>query len=147
MENNTENKKPQINKLVIVGGVVTALIFAGILGSAIGSNKSDTTVSSDYSAVEPAPAPVETLSVDDQYLAVLHGFNNYIIENNTDADLIAIGKQVCTTLDAGNTVEDLQWALIGGADGTETDSYWEFAGAIIGAGVAAYCPEYSGQIG
>lgn len=143
MEN--ENKPKNFRTLAIVGGVVVSLVLAGTIGAAISSNKSGTTSSSDYSAVEPAP--VDTLSVDDQYLAVLHGFNNYIIEDNTDADLIALGKQVCTTLDAGNTVQDLQLALIGGSDGTESDSYWEFAGAVIGAGVAAYCPEYSGQIG
>lgn len=141
--------KPNLKKYAIAGGAVVALVLAGTIGGAISSNNSRTTTP-DYSAVEPAPvepAPIETLSVDDQYLAVLHSFNNYIIEDNTDADLIALGKQVCTTLDAGNTVEDLQWALIGGADGTESDSYWEFAGAVIGAGVAAYCPEYQYQIG
>lgn len=135
-----------IKKYIIAGGAVIALVLAGIIGGAISStNASKETPTSDYTVVEPDP--VETLSTDDQYLAVLHSFGNYVIESNTDADLIAVGKQVCTALDAGNTVQDLQLALIGGSDGTESDAYWEFAGAVIGAGVAAYCPEYNYQIG
>lgn len=142
----TENIFNKYRTAFIVGGTVVALVTAGLVGSAISSkDNASTTTSSDYTVVEPAP--VETLSVDDQYLAVLHSFGNYVIENNTDADLIAVGKQVCTALDAGNTVTDLSLALIGGSDGTESDAYWEFAGAVIGAGVAAYCPEYEYQIG
>lgn len=149
MENEPNDKRT--TKLLIAGGAVLALIIAGTIGAAINSSKeSSTTSSSDYSAVEPVPVepePVSPISLDEQYLFAVHYTDNYLIEANTDADLIAIGKQVCTTLDAGNTVQDLMLSLVGASDGTESDAYWEFAGIIIGAGVAAYCPEYSYQIG
>jgi hypothetical protein len=126
----------------VVVGLLLVIVY--LIGSA---NKPATT--------DAAPAPQETQSVevapelttDDIYLQVLHSFNNPIIEANTDADLIALGKQVCSTLDSGATVQDIMLNLVGSADGTEDDSYWEFAGAMIGGGVSAYCPEYSNQIG
>ena len=80
-----------IKKYIIAGGAVIALVLAGTIGAAINSAKSaKETPTSDYTVVEPAP--VETLSTDDKYLAVLHSFGNYVIENNTDADLIAVGS-------------------------------------------------------
>lgn len=135
-----------IKKYIIAGGAVVALVLAGIVGGSISSNNSaKETPTPDYTVVEPEP--VEPISLDEQYLFAVHYADNYIVESNTDADLIAIGKQTCDTLDTGLTVQDLMFALVADADGSESDAYWEFAGIIIGAGVATYCPEYSYQIG
>lgn len=139
---------PKNLKIVLIAvAAVFALVLVSAIAVGISKAGSSNEATPDYSVIKPEPEPVETMSIDDQYLFTLHYIDNYIIESTADSDLVALGKQVCSALDAGNSVQDLQWGLVSSADGSETDAYWEFAGAVIGAGVAAYCPEYNYQIG
>lgn len=140
MENEKKLKK---NQILIAGGVILVLVIGIIIGNSGHKNESAPIDSGSSQVIPEKPAT----SIDDIFLITIHSNNNTIIEASSDADLIALGKQVCTTLDAGNTVNSIMLALVGSSTGNESDSYWEFAGIMIGAGVAAYCPEYNDQIG
>lgn len=143
MENETKpNKK---NKLLIAGGIIAILLIGINIGNSSNKSESPSYSSSDSTDVVTPEKP--TMSTDEIFITVLRNNNNSIIDSADDQTLIELGKQVCTTLDAGNSVTDIMYALVGSSDGSESSDYWDFAGMMIGAGVAAYCPEYTNQLG
>jgi hypothetical protein len=57
----------------------------------------------------------------------------------TDAQIIELGKTACDAFDAGASAEDIIMAI------PDTDPQTRLALAyVVGAGVGAYCPEYTG---
>lgn len=129
------NKKALLS---IAGVALLALTLAGCASNT--SPVTDPTESSDVWTDTPV------VTSEDSYLAALHSLNNFYIENNTDSDLIALGYQVCRTLDTGATVYDLVEALVATGDYTGADAQ-EFAGSTIGAAISAFCPQYLSQLG
>lgn len=97
-----------------------------------------------------APDPVETeepefddATIEDLYLiTVRDGLRASYpdIDTISDAELIDLGKQTCDLLNGGFSLEEIMIEVLAG----DTDA--EFAGAIMGAGIAAFCPEHQSQI-
>jgi hypothetical protein len=130
---------------VAVGLLVTflltsAVILVGIAAFTIGENSEPGAPAPRefYSSPEPvepqAPSRVET------GLETLHQVNPDFY-GVPDSLIKRVGRQVCSTLDTGVTVEELIAAL---ASDPSLDP--EMAGQMIGFGIMVYCPEYQGQI-
>ena len=69
---------------------------------------------------------------------------NKVLEQIPDYQKIAFGKEVCQSFSEGMTFEDFatRVALTYGNNLTVA----ELAGRLVGAGVGAYCPEYSYKV-
>ncbi|AUH68487.1 MULTISPECIES: DUF732 domain-containing protein [Gordonia] len=63
-------------------------------------------------------------------------------EGITGQQAIDTAHAICDALDAGNTPEAVALVVLDGFDG-DTDQ----AGALLGAGIQAYCPQYSDAMG
>ena len=122
---------------------VAPLLAAGLLLTGCASTSTPTPASSPSESVW-SDTPVE-VTPEDSYLYALHSVGNVYIEGNTDSDLVNLGYQVCSALDTGATVYDLVVSLVSTGDYTDQASQ-EFAGSIIGAAVANFCPVYSSQL-
>lgn len=125
----------KIKKFVLVAAAA-ALLLTGCASTA---NPTKTVT------VEPTYDDTIVASPEEIYLNAVHSVNNYYIENNTDADLVALGRTLCSTLDQGATVMEVVEGLVATGDYNDTESQ-EFAGVTIGAAVSAFCPEYSYQL-
>jgi hypothetical protein len=87
-----------------------------------------------FAAAAVSAAPASADETDDAYIAALqrHG----IPIKNRDAT-IAMGHTVCVALDQGESTTSIMATLSNAADISFND-----AGFVLGASVAAYCPEY-----
>ncbi len=94
---------------------------------------------------EPAPTytpkPEPTYSTDDLYVMAIRDQYPYYASLYSDLELINIASSACQYFDEGGTFEELAYYLVMSIDASE-DAFG-FMGFVIGAGVAAYCPEYS----
>lgn len=95
----------------------------------------------EQSQIEPAPQE-PALTSEELYLQVVRGMGNPIVANATDYELIDVGNSVCDALASGYTVEDIAYAIVIDSP-NESDSYYEFAGIIIGGASSTLCPAYS----
>jgi hypothetical protein len=90
-------------------------------------------------AVLAIGAPAQADTTDDAYLATLKKAGIVIKD---PAIAIAMGKQVCTALDAGARPSRLVQTLMVSASLSPTEG-----GTVLGVSVAAYCPQYRGLLG
>lgn len=106
--------------------LIAVLLVFGLTGcGGIGNTANETS-----NATQNAPVDKEAL-----FLQVVH--ENAPASNSvTDSKLIELAHAYCDALDAGVTVEDI--ALSAYQSGVPS----KLAGAVLGAGVVAYCPEH-----
>jgi hypothetical protein len=127
-------------KLGIIGGVLLAIFFY-MLGSGSSNNSTpapEQTVEDTFTQPE-----VETLTPEEEYLSNLHSMNDWIVEANTDQDLIELGNTVCSVYDDGYSTDDIITELATSLDTSEVgDDAYLFAGHILGSAVKYLCPEY-----
>lgn len=90
----------------------------------------------------PSTTQTEEKTTDDMYLDVLDDDGVPNVDSNRD-NLIEMGKAACTDLDDGQSIEDLADQVVGNLPDGWT---YENVGTVIGAGIAAYCPEHQDQI-
>lgn len=92
-------------------------------------------------------APNLNVNPDDEFLAVVHGQRNLILESAQDADLIVLGRKVCEVLDSGVSIQELAVRLVTGlqARGADSETY-KAAGIIVGAAIPAYCPNHNAEL-
>lgn len=121
------------------------LLLAGC--SSEGSPQPTVTVTKD--AVTPTQQPTEepALTTEEAYIENLRSWGNYYVDINSDETLLTTGYSVCTDLDDGYTVTDIVFEILSSPDFDSSDSdAVQYVGLILGASVAAFCPEYSWQI-
>jgi len=87
------------------------------------------------SAVSEAP----TQDKDAQYLEFVRDQDSSLRGVEDDL-LLETGKAGCEALDAGATMEDVLWEVV------SSDIDPDLGGLLLGAGVAAFCPEYSNEL-
>lgn len=100
----------------------------------------DSSTSDDTSTGSEQVTPEQ--STDDMYLQVLDDDGVPNVDANRH-NLIELGKSACDDLDDGQTIEDLANQVVGNLPDGWT---YENVGTVIGAGIAAYCPEHQDQI-
>jgi hypothetical protein len=93
-------------------------------------------------AVKPTPKPSTNPPVtrEDAYLTVMrHEYPQ--LKKTSDKVLLNAGHSVCDMYKAGYTFEEVAYAAIDSGLDEQT------AGFLIGASTAAFCPQYSGDVG
>jgi len=123
---------------------IAAILAAAALAVSLGACSNDP---------EAAPAPTVTITeqapdtgptVDEAYVSTVRTLAPKMSRSATDADLIDLGKTTCLALDELNgDTEALFYVLY---DKDPNLDYGE-VGAVVGASITAYCPEYSSEIG
>ncbi len=93
--------------------------------------------------ITATPAVADVTAQDQQFLTVVEQLN---VPVNSDEDAIAIGQEICKTVDAGRiqparTVR----GVLGRLQGQGLDK-GQAANLVWGA-VAAYCPQYGSIVG
>ena len=126
-------------KLGIIGGILLALFFY-MLGSS----------SSDKAPVQTSPTAEDTytpevVTPEERYIEQLHSFNDPLVEQNTDTELLDLGQSVCSVYDDGYSTSDIVDEIVNGS-GLSTDEEFTFAGEIIGSAVKYLCPEYMSDL-
>lgn len=125
---------------IIVGILALALILSGCSSNS-GTPQATVTVTQEPTdTYEPPVRTDEDVFIDD-----MRSVDNWIIDGNTDSDLIDLGWMVCSVLDEGYTIEDIVYELIGSGT-VASDAEIEFAATLIVAAVYDLCPEYSNQV-
>jgi PBP1b-binding outer membrane lipoprotein LpoB len=127
-----------MNKNKLIAGSLIALSALFLAGC---SNTSSAPVETQTVYVEPSQPAVPELTVEEQYILHINSFDNYYISTTSDADLVSLGKQTCTVLDSGYTIEELVNDFATSSSFTE-DAQFEFIGLVIGSGIKFFCPEY-----
>lgn len=117
--------------LIGIGVVVAIAVLGSIIGSISGG--SETSSSGNYAPAAPA------MTVDDRYVSAVRANSQGEAVGVSDADLISLAKQVCQSLDDGITIDQLVLGVA--AQGINVS----LAGAVMGAGIPAYCPQHQGQ--
>jgi hypothetical protein len=101
-----------------------------------------TEVSTPAPSVTPEEVDAEPVLSDEQleqvYLLTLREQNPELTAVSDDM-IVRLGHQVCETLDAGASFDQMAAALLG--QGND-----ELAGAVVGAAVSAFCPEYTADM-
>ena len=135
---------------------VVALVAVGVLvsacGAGIGGQTNTVTVTATPTALpQPIPLPTEPTVADKEYMFLETMRNSgvtWLMVADTD-QLLDLAYQTCQILDSGYTVDELVQALATGfaEDGMGNDpELYEGTGFLIGASVAAFCPQYGYQI-
>lgn len=126
-----------MRKFLILMVSMVALLSTGCTVQVGGTSAPSASVSST-----PSDAP-ET-SVEDPDTLFLSVVRDEYPELNSvaDHDLVQIAKDACTMLDNGGGIDDL-FNVFGNSGNDDVDGTMAF---IIGAGIVAYCPEYSDQV-
>ena len=88
-----------------------------------------------FVALIPAAAAANPTTDDDiAFLAVLR--SNHVYYHDPDA-MVRVGHDVCSAIAAGDSEQDAVQVIVNGGSYTAHD-----AAFIVGAAVAAYCPEF-----
>lgn len=145
--------------------IIASLALAGVVGflAACGSTTPAPSVTVTATATEtqkvestvtetaPAPAPrtvepeptqenTNTLGYKDSvFVDAIRKNYSGSLDSVSDAQIIKLGKTMCTSLDKGNSIEDIILAA------GDTIGY-QNAGLFIGAAVPVYCPEHTGLV-
>jgi len=122
---------------------IAAILAAAALAVSLGACSSDSgTPAPTVTITEQAPDTGPT--VDEAYVSTVRTLAPKMSRSATDAELIDLGKTTCLALDELNgDTEALFYVLY---DKDPNLDYGE-VGAIVGASITAYCPEYSSEIG
>lgn len=131
--------------------LITSLVIgATLLGTAGCSSATapDATIQQEYVAPpEVVPAPEAALTGEELFITALRSQGNQIVDNTDDASLLKLGYSTCDVFAQGFTSTEVFTYFAQNSDGTETDSYYEFVGMMVGASVLSLCPEYTSQLG
>jgi len=128
---------------------ISAIALSAIALFGLAACSSEATPAPTVTVTQKAPTPTQkpALTTEDYYIQNLRSFGNYYVEVNSDETLISTAYSVCTDLDSGYTVTDIVSEILLSPEFDATDSEAvEYVGLIIGASVAAFCPEYTYQI-
>jgi hypothetical protein len=120
---------------------IAAILAAAALAISLGacSDDTDSGANPTVTITEEAPAPTG----DEVFVATVRENAPNMSRGASDADLIELGETTCQALDTlGGDPEALFYALY---EEDPTLDYGE-VGALVGASISVYCPEYSGQI-
>jgi hypothetical protein len=149
------------NKIWLILCAVTFIVVSGsiirnhqdkvIADNSSQDNQSSTTIKSN--SQENLPASVKASSTDTEdkdqrFLSVIDSSASSeakkVLEQIPDYKKIAFGKEVCQNFSKGMSFQDfaIKVAQTSGNDSTTA----EIAGRLAGAGVGAYCPEYSYKV-
>lgn len=131
--------KINIKLIAIILGVLAVVLILSGCSTSNTEPKPVVTVTETY---EP-PAPV--YGDEELFIRDMRSESNWIIEENTDADLIELGWGVCGVLDEGYSVDDIVWELIGSGT-VSTDAESEFAAALIAYAIYDLCPEHTDEM-
>lgn len=77
---------------------------------------------------------------DDRYIAVVRDVAGAAASSQTDDELIMLANMICGMMDGGIAYDEVVSNFRN--DPTASDSDLMLVGAVIGAGVPAYCPEH-----
>lgn len=127
-----------MKKLIAVAS--TLLLIIGVTGCS--SNSSSTPVPDPTYTSEPDPTPTHVYTTDEIYVSTVREFSPYYASFYTDSELINIASSACQYFRDGGDFETLAYSLVASLDSSDPD-FFSFVGFTIGAGVAAYCPQYS----
>lgn len=100
--------------------------------------QADDSAPSPATSTEPTPIPI-TGSGDEAFLAEVQRrmIPGSILDQFTNADLIAMGHDACAQLEAGAKFEDVR--AVEGEKPYENGAYYETS-AIMNSAILAYCP-------
>lgn len=133
--------KINIKLIAIILGVLAVVLVLSGCSTTNTEPKPVVTVTETY---EP-PAPEPVYGDEELFISDMRSVGNWIIDENTDADLIELGWGVCGVLDEGYSVDDILWELIGSGT-VSTDSESEFAAALIAYAIYDLCPEHTDEV-
>lgn len=85
-------------------------------------------------------APAQVMSASDRFLSAARS-TAPDLESVPDSTLLDAGRTVCSELDAGTSMSDLQTVALIGMGGSGPSEQL-MAGAVIGAATGALCPEH-----
>lgn len=132
----------------IISIIFGAMLFVGLAtgceeaanGTEGGNSRhSSRSSSSDSSSDVDSVADIPEDSVEDLFLVVVHD-QAPLSRSVPDADILDAAHSTCQALDEGNSMTDIMLIVIG--SGIPTD----VGGAIVGAGISAFCPEYQDEL-
>lgn len=101
-----------------------------------------------------SPAPTVTVTEssapnygtpEDAFINSLRTSGNVYLENIGRASALKVAHETCSLLDQGYTLIDILQALVDSGQFTTSDQQ-QAVGFLIGAGIQAFCPEYSYQV-
>ena len=92
------------------------------------------------SETDTGPDSGGSVDVETAFLTVVHR-QAPLTQGMEDSQLISLAKAYCHGYDSGLTTGD--FAMMSLESGLDV----EIAGAVLGAGVAAYCPEHTSKVG
>ena len=122
---------------------IAAIVAAAALAVSLGACSSDSgTPAPVVTVTEQAPDTGPT--VDEAYVQTVRSLAPGMSRGATDAELIDLGKTTCRALDEVNGDTDLLFEVL---YSQEPGLDYGEVGAVVGASIIAYCPEYSDQIG
>lgn len=137
--------------IVVSGSIIRNHQDEAIASDSSQNNQSSTTIESnsqENSAPSAKASSTETEDKDQLFLSTLESSAsheaNKVLEQIPDYKKVAFGKEACQSFSEGMSFEDfaLKVALTYGNNSTMA----EIAGRLVGAGVGAYCPEYSDKV-
>lgn len=92
-------------------------------------------------AIPPATTALPAELLEAAYLAVVRT-NAPLLAASSDADLVALGHQMCATVEEAGSMTGAQVALALQMARDGNTYMAESVGTVLGAAVVAYCPEY-----
>lgn len=125
------------------GKILGSIIVIGIALMVLTGCASQSSQANPVETVTQFEQP--TLSPEQQYISHIRSLGNMYVDNSSDSSLVELGKQACTVLDTGYTVEELVTGLINSGSLNTAEQY-EFAGIVVGGGVRYFCPEYITEV-
>ncbi len=133
---------PKHTNRLIVGLLVAVLIgFGGVIAS-LQHNKGSTPTASTVAPaahIPARPAAPAASSIDEAFVTAMRDLAHHL-DNYTDAELVGLGHADCAAFKAGlDFVTVISTAVDSGMDAYD-------AGALAGAAVAAYCPQYKSAL-
>jgi hypothetical protein len=137
--------------LVVSGSVVKAYQDGAFADNSSQNNQPSTTIKPNSQANSPAsvdPSSTAPEDRDQRFLSAVESSAsweaNRVLEQIPDHKKIAFGKEVCRSFSEGMSFEDFAMKVAQNYDSSSTTV--EIAGRLVGAGVGAYCPEYSDKL-
>lgn len=118
-----------------------ALVVALFLGVGLFGGCSSDAQPTATKTVTVAPTPKPTKN--DLFLKVVRHKYPRLLSNTSNANLIRLAHSVCSAFDAGASWNDIVSMAMSSTSNVRVATA---LGYVVGAGVATYCPQYTGQI-
>jgi hypothetical protein len=138
--------------VAVLGVAVVALIAVQLAGQEVTETFSEIGSDLDFDSIDPEGVADPSLLDDEElfvaYLREWSADQPYltVVDQNDDATLIELGRSACSDLDGGADIDDIYNSIIAEIGADDEDTLNDMA-TIIGAGVGAFCPEHSDQLG